>query len=176
MIKKPTKRQEYENSQLSLKYAKDKIRKRETLKIEHLVSGNMLFFSYKPQDDESPYDKNPLILIIKATSKHVLGINFHWCPIPMRKKLIKLFLQKNKHNITRGQPLTLDKTMTKEFYRLCKPIFRKYIIKRMSRRIAVIPPEEMGHVVYLRAEKFIGISAENAWKLAILKLKGKKKI
>ena len=43
----------------------------------------------------------------------------------------------------------------------------------MSRRCAVIPHTEMGYVINLRAEHFIGISAEEAFKLAYIKLKKK---
>lgn len=162
-----------ENEQKSLKYIKNKITRNVFLKKEHFRPGNMLFYSYNPKDQDSPYDKNPLILVIGVTRKHVLGINFHWCPIPMRKKILQLFMRANRENIKRGLPLTLSNGLSSNMYRLCRPIFRKYIKSRISRRGAIIPQTEMGNVINLRAEHFIGISADDAWKLAYIKLKKK---
>lgn len=162
-----------DSEQASLKYMKNKITRNEFMKKSHLTPGTMLFYAYNPKDQESPYDRTPLILVIASSSKHVLGINFHWAPIEMRKKILKIFMNANKANIKNKRPLELSKAMSKEMYRLCKPIFRKYIIKRMSRRCAVIPHTEMGYVINLRAEHFIGISANDAFKLAYIKLKKK---
>lgn len=162
-----------DSEQASLKYMKNKISRNEFMKKSHLTPGTMLFYAYNPKDQESPYDRTPLILVIASSSKHVLGINFHWAPIEMRKKILKIFMNANKANIKNKRPLELSKAMSKEMYRLCKPIFRKYIIKRMSRRCAVIPHTEMGYVINLRAEHFIGISANDAFKLAHIKLKKK---
>ena len=162
-----------DNEKLSLKYMKNKITKSERLRREFLVTGTMLFYTYNPKDQDNPYDKTPLILVVARSKKHILGINFHWAPIEMRKKILKIFMNANKANIKNKRPLELSKAMSKEMYRLCKPIFRKYIIKRMSRRCAVIPHTEMGYVINLRAEHFIGISADDAFKLAYIKLKKK---
>lgn len=65
---------------LSLKYINNKIKRPTFLKKEHFREGNVLFYSYDPQDDKSPYDKNPLIIVISVTRKHILGVNLHWCP------------------------------------------------------------------------------------------------
>ena len=162
-----------DSEQASLKYMKNKISRNEFMKKSHLTPGTMLFYAYNPKDQESPYDRTPLILVIASSSKHVLGINFHWAPIEMRKKILKIFMNANKANIKNKRPLELSKAVSKEMYRLCKPIFRKYIIKRMSRRCAVIPHTEMGYVINLRAEHFIGIDSNTAYKLAYIKLKKK---
>lgn len=158
------------NEEISLKYIKNKIKKNVFLSKKEFTPGNMLFYSYNPKDTDSPYDKNPLILVIKVTAKHILGINFHWAPLNMRKKILKIFLSKNKDNIKRQNPLSINDAMSKEMYRMCRPIFRLYIKKRISRRGALIPHTEMGYVINLRAEHFIGISAEDAWKYSIMRL------
>ena len=162
-----------DNEKLSLKYMKNKITRSVFLKNEFLTPGTMLFYTYNPKDQDNPYDKTPLILVVARSKKHILGINFHWAPIEMRKKILKIFMNANKANIKNKRPLELSKAMSKEMYRLCKPIFRKYIIKRMSRRCAVIPHTEMGYVINLRAEHFIGVDSSTAFKLAYIKLKKK---
>ena len=43
----------------------------------------------------------------------------------------------------------------------------------MSKRCAVIPPFEMGYVINLRAETFIGIDSTTAYKIALQKLRKK---
>lgn len=169
--KVPKTRKLTDSEQASLKYMKNKIVRNEYMKKSHLTPGTMLFYTYNPKDQKSPYDRTPLILVIAKSSKHVLGINFHWAPIEMRKKILKIFMNANKTNIKNKKPLELSKAMSKEMYRLCRPIFRKYIIKRMSKKCAVIPHTEMGYVINLRAEHFIGISSEEAFKLAYIKLK-----
>lgn len=163
-----------DNEKVSLKYMKNKISRNIFLKREHFTPGTMLFYSYNPKDQDSPYDKTPLILVIASNKTHLLGINFHWAPVEIRKKILRIFMNANKTNIKRNNPLELTKAMSREMYRLCKPIFRKYIIKRISRRGAVIPHTEMGYVINLRAENFIGIDSNTAFKLAYKKLKGKK--
>ena len=162
-----------ESEKASLKYMKNKITRNVFLKKEHLRPGTMLFYSYNPKDQESPYDKTPLVIVIATNSQHMLGINLHWAPVELRKKILKLFLQANRNNIKQQKPLEMTKALSREMYRLCKPIFRKYIIKRISRRCAVIPHTEMGYVINLRAEHFIGIDSNTAYKLAYRKLKGK---
>lgn len=156
---------------LSLKYIKGKIKRNKFLKNSDFTPGNLVFYAYNPKDDKSPYDKNPLSLIIWNTRTHILGINFHWAPLSIRQKIIKLFLRANRNNIKRNSPLTLEKGLSKELFRLARPIFRKYIKKRISRRGVVIPHSEMGYVINLRAEHFIGISAEQAWKMSLGKLR-----
>lgn len=162
-----------DNEKLSLKYMKNKITKSEKLRSEFLVPGTMLFYTYNPKDQDNPYDKTPLILVIARSKKHILGINFHWAPVVIRQKLLKLFMKANKTNISKKKPLEISKALSKEMYRLCKPIFRKYLISRMSKRCAVIPPYEMGYVINLRAETFIGIDSNTAFKLAYKKLRKK---
>ena len=143
-----------------------------SLKSSDFKQGSLVLFNYSPKDDESPYDKNPLVLILKINSKHVLGLNFHWCPLKMREKLVKLLLLKNK-NLKENEPFKVDSTLSKEFYRIAKPVFRKYLVNRISKRGYRFKPSEVKEAINLKAEKFIGITAEQAYRLSILKLKGK---
>ena len=105
--------------------------------------------------------------------KHVLGLNLHWAPIDIRRKILKAFIKYNADNIKKNRPLELSKNLASKFWTLARPIFRKYIKSRISRRGAVIEPNEMGNIVSLRADHFINISAEQAWKIAVQKLRKK---
>ena len=155
----------------SLAFIKQKIKKPIFLTSKEFKPGNMLFYSYNPKDDKSPYDRNPLIFVISVSKKHILGINLHWAPLNIRKQILKSFLLYNAKNIKNNKPLELSRNLASNFWRLARPIFRKYIKKRISRRGAIIKTEEMGNVINLRAEHFIVISAEDAWKLSLSKLK-----
>lgn len=155
----------------SLKYIKNKITRNKFLNKQDFTPGKMLFYSYNPKDQANPYDKTPLILVIKANSKHILGLNLHWAPVEYRKKIIKILIKYNKENLKHKRDLEIPQSGAKELWRLARPIWRKYIKKRISRRGAVIEPEEMGNIIYLRSEHFIGISADDAFKLAIRKMR-----
>lgn len=159
--------------QKSLNYIKDKIKRPKFLNTKDFVPGKMVFFSYNPKDQESPYDKTPLIFVVWATKKHVLGLNLHWAPIDIRRKILKAFIKYNADNIKKNRPLELSKNLASKFWTLARPIFRKYIKSRISRRGAVIEPNEMGNVISLRAEHFIGIDSNSAWKMAINSMKRK---
>ena len=78
------------------------------------------------------------------------------------------------HNIKKNRPLELSKNLASKFWTLARPIFRKYIKSRISRRGAVIEPNEMGNVISLRSEHFIGIDSNSAYKMAINSTKRKK--
>ena len=58
--------------------------------------------------------------------------------------------------------------------RMGAPALRKYINNRISPKGVVIPHEYYNKVVHLRSEHFIGISANDAWKMGIAKMKQRK--
>lgn len=154
---------EKEQEQLAAKYLNDKIKKTELFNPKiHCQSGNMLFFTYNPKLNE-PYDKYPLVLVISDKNDKFLGINFHWAPKPLRIKIIKEFMKENYINIKNDKPVQFPDKISDHLYKMISPIFRLYFKNRVSKKIAVIPPQEMGYVVNLKAEKFIGVTSETAY-------------
>lgn len=136
--------------------------------------GNMLFYRYDAKDKEKVYDKTPLIIVLWKTKGYVLGLNLHWCPIPLRKIFLKAVFKINSKNIKDGLPLHIDYKMVKPLIVNLglSPIIRMYIFSRISVKGLVVPQEMMMKAIALPAESFTdGMSAEQAYKQAIKKTK-----
>ncbi len=132
--------------------------------------GQMLFYSYNAKDKEQNFDRTPLVIVLWSNSKHVLGLNLHWCPIPLREILIKQIYKSNKKNIKQGLPLQVDYSQLKGLiYRLkLTPIIRKYIKKRISTVGVNIESTDWLMAAKTRSEIFTGgrASAEMLYKKA----------
>lgn len=151
-------------SELSAKYLNGKIKKAENFEpTKHIIPGNVLFFTYNPIGND-PYDKCPLSLVISDKGNKFLGINFHWAPKSLREKILKEFMKANFINLKNSLPPKFPEKLPEPLYRMISPIFRLYLKNRVNKKIAVIPSSEIGYVINLKAEKFIGISSEQAYK------------
>ena len=54
-----------------------------------LHAGGILFFEYDAKaKDKIIFDKYPLVLVLKVSRNHMLGVNFHWINLDKRLKLI----------------------------------------------------------------------------------------
>lgn len=158
----------------------------QNLKSSDLMSPNMCFVKYNALlADKIVFDKTPLILVLRASRSRLLGLNLHWCPVPLRKILIKLIFKMNSKNIKKNKPFQLD-------YRAVKPILsqlgllnivttkisngkrvsnsciRQYIKNRISRRGLVIPPEYWLVAANLDASNFTdGYDPRNIFKKSV---------
>ncbi|EPY7847966.1 hypothetical protein ACXG0S_001931 [Campylobacter coli] len=153
----------------SLKLVKNLIKTKSVEKGQILKPGNLVIFKYNPKDTSVKYDRTPLCLVLRKSKSYTLGINFHWCPIPMRKMLLNAIFQLNKKNIKENKPLDIDwhriKPMLKKFGFF--PIIRLYINSRIYRRAVKIPNENMKQIIETKTETFIGVSAEALYKKAL---------
>jgi hypothetical protein len=57
-------------------------------------------------------------MVLKSNKSHMLGLNFHWLPMPLRVLLIKKIIRLNKQNIKNKVPLEFS-------YRTLKPFLKK---------------------------------------------------
>jgi len=154
---------------------KKHIDKPSRLKKSDFIPGKMVMFAYNAKDKTAAYDANPLIIVLRRSSKYTLGLNWHWMPPKMREKVLDGIMKQNKQNIKRGLPLTLNYSMVKRLIKGLGPVVRLYINKRISSKGVVIPSYQYYKIVNLRSEHFIGISAKGAWAQAIANKKLKKK-
>lgn len=142
----------------------------QSFKAGDFSTGNMLFYRYDAKNKENTYDKTPLIIVLRKSKGYVLGINFHWTPIPLRIVLLKVILKFNKENIRRGLPVSISYDLIKPFIMKMGlgPVIRLYIFNRISRRGLIIPPTHWLIAAKLKAESFNnGKSAEAAYGEAI---------
>lgn len=156
----------------SLAMVKKLTKKPRAIKGKDFETGQIIMFSYRAKYDQNPYDAAPMAMILERGPKHTLALNWNWVPPKLRKKMMALIMKKNKKNIEKGLPLDFDYGDVKRILMTAgAPALRKYINKRISTKGVIIPHEYYTKVVNLRSEHFIGISAEDAWKLSVMKKK-----
>lgn len=148
---------------------KNLIAKPKKLKSTDFKRGKMVMFSYRPKFDKNPYDRTPLIIVLRRSRTYTLGLNWHWCPPSARKKLLDFIFKKNRTNVKLGLPLNLSFDMIKKIIKGLGPIVRLYINNRISLKGVPVQHDQFYKVISLRAETFIGISASQAWSGAVKK-------
>lgn len=153
----------------SLKLVKNLIKTKNEEKGKILIPGNLVIFQYNPKDKTQVYDKTPLCLILRKSRTYTLGINFHWCPIPMRKILLNHIIRLNKRNVKENKPLEIDWLTIKPFLKKLGfyPIIRIYINSRIYRKAVKIPPINMKQIIETKSETFIGVSENQLYKKAL---------
>lgn len=130
--------------------------------------GNLLIYRYNAKDKSAMYDKRPMVLVLAATKRHVLGLNFHWIPFSMRIWLVRYILKQNKARIRRGEKIVFGYKKIKPLLKKMgyAPCIRLYI--RAQRRISpngvVLPPERLIEAAQLRMEMFTGVPERELWK------------
>lgn len=123
-----------------------------------LHAGGILFFEYDAKaKDKIIFDKYPLVLVLKVSRNHMLGVNFHWINLDKRLKLIEHIININTHSGKINFPLKFDYAKLKPFlkrngYKLC---LRCYIKTHMSRKATVLEPKYLLDVARLNLSKFI---------------------
>jgi hypothetical protein len=146
-------------------------------KAQDFLAGNLLFYRYDAKFKENTYDKTPLVMVLRRSKGYMLGLNFHWIPVPLRLTLMKLILMINKDNIKRGNPIHVSYQMLKPFILKMGlvPVIRLYIFSRISRRGVVVPTEYWLQSAKLRSESFSGgYSAEKLYSMAVKKFRSSK--
>ena len=153
---------------------KNLISKPKKLKSSDFKPGAIILYTYKAKYPRA-YDKSPVLFVLGRNSKYTIGINWNWIPTALRKGLMGMVLSKrNMSNIRKGKNLYIPKNLVKQIFKLGLPAFRKYLNNRISPKGVILPPENYRKVITLRAENFTGISAEEAWKIAVNKIKSNK--
>lgn len=121
-----------------------------------LKPGHLIFTLYDAKDKTQTYDRTPLVLILKRTKRHTLGLNFHWIPFSMRVNLIKHILKMNEANIRQRKPLKFSYIELKPMLKSLgyAPCIRLYINKRFSKQGVVLPSYRLMEVARLKTETF----------------------
>ena len=136
-----------------------------------LKPGRLYTYAYDAKDKSQTYDQTPLVFVLRTSARHLLCVNFHWAPQPLKVVLAKFFFNMNRTNIKQGKPLELDYKTIKPFLKKIgfAPIIRRYIRARISRYIIRIPDSDFMNIVMSRSESFTQgkVSAEQLYKLAL---------
>lgn len=143
-------------SSISNKKVKELLKSKKQLSQKDFTPGNLLFIAYNAKDKTQIFDRTPLVLVLRRGSKYTLGLNFHWLPVQLRVKLIKIIFSMNSKNIKNNKPLQFNYADLKPHMgRLgFAPVVRLYINNRISNLGVVIPPENLISAARLKAESF----------------------
>jgi hypothetical protein len=154
-IKELTKRE-------SADYVKELMKTKTNIK-KKFQPGRILFYQYNAKDKTQTYDKTPLVMVLKSNKSHMLGLNFHWLPMPLRVQ--------NIQNIKNKVPLEFSYRTLKPFLKKLgyAPCIRLYIRTRVSTAGVLIPDSQLMNVARLKSETFTKgkVSAEELYKRAL---------
>lgn len=141
--------------------------------LEKSHTGQILHYAYNPKyKDVLPFwDRFPTIIVLNQNSRYVLGLNIHFVPTSVRKKIIQFLLKKNKYNIKNNRPIVASYDMFKSFLREINAVIciRKYIKSRMSHNCIIPSTYEsyIDSVVHLPTKKIYGMSQEDIYRLLL---------
>lgn len=160
------------NAKESFEFVKKMLQtKKQKLTLKDFEPGKLLMYKYNAKNKEETFDATPLVLVLKYSRRYVLGINFHWAPIPLRIILVKKILNMNKRNIKEGKALDFSYKDLKPFLKRIgfAPIIRVYLKNRISELGVIIPPEHLMDAARTKSETFTNgkVSAEELYKRAI---------
>jgi len=157
------------------KMMKNLLQKPQYLKKTDFKPGKVLMFVYKAKYDKNPYDRTPLGMVLGRSKKYTLMWSINWTPPMFREKVFNYIMKMNKKNISKGKDIEIDYLTIKKIIRGLGPVIRLYINNRISPKGVKVPSFQFYKLINLRAENFIGISAEEAWKIAKIKKTNHKK-
>lgn len=151
------------------KKAKELLKRVHKLTIKDFTPGNIIHGKYNAKDKTMIFDKTPLTMILRVTSRHLLGLNFHWLPYTFRIRLVKEILEMNKSNIKHNKPLQFSYKALRPFLKKhgYMPCIRCYITSRWRRSGVSVPPEDLLGMARLNMMTFNGgIPEEQVYRLA----------
>jgi len=148
---------EVEKSKLALDIVKNEIRKdTKPMVTKNLRPGSLVFFTYNAKFKQARWDKTPMVFVLSLSQSYMLGLNFHYLPVPMRRILYKFLWQKYGKQIEQHKHIVFNWSEIKPFViKLAAPVLRLYIRKRISNRGISIPYEKQMDAIELRVESFI---------------------
>ena len=116
--------------------------------------GKMNLFAYSPETAKKLpyYDMFPLIIPIERAKGGILGINFHYLPIPLRVQLLQLLTETFGDDT--GTKMTNLTWRQLSGYRKVMPIVRHYKYKRVRSKFLQIPLEDMIIAILLPVQRF----------------------
>lgn len=154
---------------------KNLLKKPIKLKPSDFKPGAIILYTYRAKNTNNPYDMSPMNMILGRSGKFTLCWAINWTPPKMREKVLDYIMKKNKRNLEKGKPLVVDYTTIKKIIKGLGPVIRLYLNNRISPKGVIVSPYQYYKVTSIRAENFIGISADDAWKMALANKKNKKK-
>lgn len=130
--------------------------------------GRMVMFFYDPKlKDVLPYyDMFPLIFPVKFSKDGFEGINIHYLPHALRRRLLEaLYLHYKNAHLSPRKRLELDYQILKNSSRMSmfKPCYKRYLWGHVRSKIHVVDPAEWDKVALLPLERFEKMNKSQVW-------------
>jgi len=136
------------SKQDSIKYVRTILKQNVTNVKKKLQPGRIIMFKYDAKDKTVVYDKTPLVFVLKASKRRMLGLNFHWLPFNKRIEFVRYIMKTNKRNIKNNVPLVFNYNSARAFLKKGKyyPVIRMYIRTRIGSKGVLIPDDNFLHI------------------------------
>ena len=128
--------------------------------------GRLNMFIYDPKFKRTLpyYDTFPLVLPLERYSDGVLGINFHYLPIPLRIRLLDRLVDFSNDTDFDEQTRLIVEYQTVKKIRLVKPTIHKYLAGQVKSQFRRIDADEFMIATLLPVQRFKKASANEVWK------------
>ena len=122
--------------------------------------GSFITFSYNnPSTDLKIlkfFDANPCDVILDIRGRHMLCLNFHYCPRVFRKSVIAYIFKINKLKIKNDKRFELEYAEMKEYIKRngLELMIRKYLTNRIT-NLKYVKITDIKYIAELPSEKFV---------------------
>lgn len=140
---------------------KDRIRTRFGL-------GNMYFFIYDPKHKATLpyYDSFPLIFPIDVKPGKIMGLNFHYLPLPLRAKLMDSLydhVTNERYDETTKMKVTYSILNSVSKYKEFKPTLKTYLTSNLRSKLIYVNPSEWDIALFLNVAQFEKKTQTQVW-------------
>ncbi len=123
------------------------------------IPGRMYMWVYDPKYKETLpyYDNFPLGLVVDYEKGGFTALNFHYCPLPYRAKLLSaLFKVTNMKGLNRQMQMKISYNLLKSAsnLRAFKPCFKRYLYGHARSRFVEIYPAEWATAIWMPVARF----------------------
>lgn len=130
--------------------------------------GNMYFFMYDPKHKATLpyYDTFPLIFPIEVKPGKILGLNFHYLPLPLRAKLMDALydnVTNEKYDETTKMKINYGILKSVSKYKEFKPTLKMYLTSHIRSKLIYVNPSEWDIALFLAVAQFEKKSQTQVW-------------
>ena len=129
--------------------------------------GQMFFFLYDAKHkDTLPYwDKFPLVIPIGITDKHLLGLNLHYMPPPLRRGVIQMFMARRRRANTPQAYMDLTWRIAKNLLamKVLNPMIHMYLFSHVRPPFIHVKEEAWINATMLPVQQFQKKTARQVW-------------
>lgn len=130
--------------------------------------GNMYFFTYDPKHKKTLpyYDGFPLIFPIDVKPGKIMGLNFHYLPLPLRAKLMDALYENvtnEKYDTSTKMKISYNVLNSVSKYKEFRPTLKTYLTDHIRTRLFYVNPSEWDVALFLNVARFEKKTQAQVW-------------